>query len=1368
MPATVRAGKGAALAPQAGIKGGAGTPATVQAGKGAAATGRDQAPAAAESDSAYLAVISSAKGIGELHKEHPPAQGKAQEAQAAAESPSNEVDSKAQANQVGEMGQAETPEFDAAGFKAKLMARIADMAPKNLQEADDFKNNNQLDSVKGELSGQVKEEQKASKDPLEEKAKETPDTSGIEAKQVTPLPPNDPGAAPSDIGADKAAPKPKGEGEVEAPLQAESQKLDQQMAEANVTEEQLSNSNEPEFQGALTAKKEAQTSAAQAPQEYRQQEEGLISNAKNTAVSTAQQLLQAMHGTRTQSLGQVATQQTEAKGKDEQARTKIAGDINKIYENTKTKVEQSLADLDSLVLQGFDTGAGEAKKAFEDYVKQKMDAYKDERYSGVTGKLQWVEDLFKGLPSEVNAFYEQGRQLYIAKMDGVINNVVAIVSKGITKAKTEITNGKQEIQTYIQQLPEDLKAVGQEAAAEIQTKFDDLQQQVNDKQDELVNTLAEKYQENLQAVDDSIEKMKSENKGLLQKAADAFMGVIKTILEMKDLLLSALAGAAAAVMDILKNPIQFLTNFIQAVKQGFLNFVNNIGQYLQQGLMGWLVGTIGGAGLQMPESFDVKGIFSLVTQVLGFSYDFIRGRAANKLGEEKVAYLEQSEETFKVLPTQGLAGIWHLIQDKIGDLKTTVMDGIQNFVMTSIVQAGVEWVLSLLTPASAFVKACKMIIDIVKFFIERGSQIAALIGAVTSSISAIASGAVGEAIQAIESALARSLPVALGFLASLLGLGGISQKIQGIIQKVRQPVTKAVDWVIDKGAKVANKVGGKFNKTKFGSKVVGVKNAAQEKYKAGKKFVEDKKAAGEKFFDDKKQAVHQATEKQKNRLLNTKAGKALTSVKDAAHKKLDALEKKRQVFKNKIDAAKEWPGKQLEKVQDKAAELGGRAKDKFKQSKLGKGFANQLEKAKNWGGKKKAAVEDKFDKLGNKVKDKFGFGKDKDKDKANKKAETTSPAEQKKHEAIADKIYERLKPDQQKSGGVNQYLKLKQKEANELKKIYSPQLRKGIKLFIDLTKSKQTDKQTPGLHLHIAIKPNDTEKDYELFHKEGELDNHLDELIEQALGKITKHFYRGQSKTENQEENQDSSKLPEGIQTTIARIQADYGNATRGTENVITVGGNKFFIDQNRNNYVYPLQVATKAGITTTKDGKLTTQKEVSGFEYSRFTNVTVGQLFALLENIRFGKNTAIDRTAMLIASLAAEPFRYPPSHITNLILLNNSNKTMPAFATMAMTTGGTDPTSQDQAPQGIDTKKSKKGQKNKAQETEQQTPKGTVPNKVRRRQIDIVKNVNIVKNDEKLYDKLEIYYNTNRSKNDSEIIEKFQDILRDHLTPEY
>ncbi|MDQ2808505.1 MAG: hypothetical protein M3Z04_16590, partial [Chloroflexota bacterium] len=77
-------------------------------------------------------------------------------------------------------------------------------------------------------------------------------------------------------------------------------------------------------------------------------------------------------------------------------------------------------------------------------------------------------------------------------------------------------------------------------------------------------------------------------------------------------------------------------------------------------------------------------------------------------------------------------------------------------------------------------------------------------------VSAIASGSVGGAAAAIEGALSAALPVAISFLANLLGLGGISEKIKSIIGKVRAPVEKAVDWVIGKAVAGLKKVGGLF------------------------------------------------------------------------------------------------------------------------------------------------------------------------------------------------------------------------------------------------------------------------------------------------------------------------------------------------------------------------------------------------------------------------------------------------------------------------------------------------------------------------------------------------------------------------------
>jgi hypothetical protein len=172
--------------------------------------------------------------------------------------------------------------------------------------------------------------------------------------------------------------------------------------------------------------------------------------------------------------------------------------------------------------------------------------------------------------------------------------------------------------------------------------------------------------------------------------------------------------------------------------------------------------------------------------------------------------METAVEIFKILMTEGLGGVWSYIKDMLGNLTEMVMSGIREWVATKVIMAGITWILSLLNPASAFVRACKMIIDVVLFFIERGSQIISLVNAVLDSIAAVASGALGAMASAIEGALAKAVPVAISFLASLLGLGGISDVIRRNIEKIQEPVNKAIDWLIAKAVKLAKAIGGLF------------------------------------------------------------------------------------------------------------------------------------------------------------------------------------------------------------------------------------------------------------------------------------------------------------------------------------------------------------------------------------------------------------------------------------------------------------------------------------------------------------------------------------------------------------------------------
>lgn len=796
-------------------------------------------PRAPEDDPRFKAVTEKIHQIAAREKKHPPPKAKAAEAQAAAEPPQNERLSKAAATQVEAMSRQKPGTFDKKAFMAAVRQAIEAATPRSLEEADNFKESGKVAQVKARVSGLVAKGKEGAEKDIKEKTAEPPDPSKVPPRPVTPLRPEQPGPAPGNAGAAQAMPWPKPPAETS--LAYGPCELKSTMAEAGVTEEQLKKSNESEFTAALDAKKEVEQHAAKAPKQYRAEEQAILGQARAEAGATTAQQLGAMHGGRAGILARVAGSKAGAKSKDEAARAQVAARIEAIYTKTKEEVTQILEGLGARVDAAFENGEKAARTFFENYVDAQMTAYKERRYSGVRGKLRWLKDKAFGMPDAVNAFYQQGRRLYLERMDAVISQIADIVGTELTRARARIAAGREQVAAYVASLPRELKKVGLDAQERIGEQFDQLEQSVDARQDELVNSLAQKYVAARDALDQRITEVQEANKGLVDKAKDAIKGVIDTIIKLKDMLLGVLKKAAGVIDQIIKDPIGFLSNLVSAIKQGLNQFVANIGKHLQEGLMAWLFGALAGAGLQLPERLDLKGILSLVLQLLGLTYENIRARAVGLVGERVVARIEQVAEVFKVLIAEGPAGLWRFIQDKLADLKETVLEQIKDFVITKVITAGITWLISLLNPASAFIKACKAIYDIVMFFIERGSQIMELVNSILDSIGAIAGGAVGAAAALVERSLGRALPVAISFLASLLGLGGIGDKIRKIIETIQKPVNTAIDRLIGGVLKGARKLfGGAAEKVKAGV------SWAREKTKKGVEWVRGKaRAAGE-------------------------------------------------------------------------------------------------------------------------------------------------------------------------------------------------------------------------------------------------------------------------------------------------------------------------------------------------------------------------------------------------------------------------------------------------------------------------------------------------------------------------------------------
>jgi hypothetical protein len=282
---------------------------------------------------------------------------------------------------------------------------------------------------------------------------------------------------------------------------------------------------------------------------------------------------------------------------------------------------------------------------------------------------------------------------------------------------------------------------------------------------------------------------------------------------------------------IVADPVAFVGHLVSAVKKGIQQFAKNILDHLKTGLIEWLVGTLDGAGLVLPKVWDLKGILDLVLQILGITYAKIRVKLVKVLGEKTVSMLETAFAFLKTLVTEGPAAAWKQIVEAIGSLWDMVIGGIKDWAITKIVTAAITKLVTMFNPAGAIIQAIIATYNTVAFFIERIKQILAFVEAVVDSIANIASGKIAQAANYVERAMGRTIPVILGFLARLIGLGNVSEAVKKVITAIQAKVDKGIDavikWVVDKakslfGSKTEDGKGDKTHDEKWKAGVAGV------------------------------------------------------------------------------------------------------------------------------------------------------------------------------------------------------------------------------------------------------------------------------------------------------------------------------------------------------------------------------------------------------------------------------------------------------------------------------------------------------------------------------------------------------------------
>ena len=170
--------------------------------------------------------------------------------------------------------------------------------------------------------------------------------------------------------------------------------------------------------------------------------------------------------------------------------------------------------------------------------------------------------------------------------------------------------------------------------------------------------------------------------------------------------------------------------------------------------------------------------------------------------------LETGFDIVVTLVKEGPAAAWEKIKEQLSNLKEMVMEQVMTFVRDKIVAGRDHEARDQPQPGRRVHPGDHRDLQ----HRDVRGRAAARRSARSSpsfidSISAIAAGAIGAAANRVEQTMAGLLTLVISFLARLVGLGKVTDAVLNIVKKIRAPIDKALDKVVEWIVNTAKKLG---------------------------------------------------------------------------------------------------------------------------------------------------------------------------------------------------------------------------------------------------------------------------------------------------------------------------------------------------------------------------------------------------------------------------------------------------------------------------------------------------------------------------------------------------------------------------------
>lgn len=743
----------------------------------------------------------------------------------------SQKDQDAKTKRTGELESAgetqkKTYKFDAATFKGLLLDKIKEILPDNEDQAKAFPKSGKLEGVKSSVSETVAKEKQNAVGPVDKKISENLPAGEAQKPDNIPIPSPKPAAAAPRIDPKQAAPKPKTDQEIS--LQHESDKLDDMMTKNRLTEDQLANSNEPKFVHALEFKKETQQRIAETPGVYREQEQAILAEAQRQAGKELQSDLGAMRKTKHSTVNKVFGSQGKTETETEKRQRIIKATIDGIYNQTVIDVEAILKNLAESVQTGFAEKLEKMTALFSESVRSRLEEYygdyriDDELFGPVaivkdpeTGKVMLINP-------DVWAIFKEEKDWYLEAMGRILDDTSRTVAEGLTAAWERIQKGRKDQDDFKKTLKGDELAYADTLTKEVNLKFEALESSIEDTQNELLESLSEQYAENVNNLKKTFNEINDDlKKSWLTKAAEFLEVVAKTILDLADLLLSILVRIASLVWDIVQHPIRFFETLVRGLVKAIDTFISDIGTYLEEAFWSWLTGASAAKSIKLGPGSGVEKLFGLVVQVLSITKEDLKKIAEKVFGKEVVVMVEKGLEIGEkvtaeakkllepaaILMRDGLGAFWEYLKDTMAKMVDGVIKKIKETVFFEFVSRGLKWIAGFFVPGGGFVKVVKALLAAVQFLVNNMERIKVMFDSILDSFEKAVKGDEGGVVARVLVGIKTGIIMALDFLARVLGLDKILDKVQKLFQSLRKPLMQGIEWVLRKVKTALEKIG---------------------------------------------------------------------------------------------------------------------------------------------------------------------------------------------------------------------------------------------------------------------------------------------------------------------------------------------------------------------------------------------------------------------------------------------------------------------------------------------------------------------------------------------------------------------------------